>query len=510
MAAVRTYREFGDDTPFEEGVAFYDAAWALVDGSAFRMVNGKLRHIPKRESLYRNSRLIFSHAGRVNAFYEQMVYQGTLSTDGKRLPDGSLGAIPIDPQTSSPTANEALRAACATLWDQWRWSKFMGLRPGHAAILGECLTELIDDPGRHMVWPQLVWPGYVTEIELDMAGNVQAYALEYDITREEAGRQVTFRYRKEVDKRSFRHFRKDAGIDFLPWDPDGRGAVVPNPYGFVPAVWDRHNVGGKHQHSISAIQGAMPALYEFNSFFSHGIDYTRKTFNSPVVVRGRTAMPQGAVIGPSRDGDPRKRAEQQTWVDASEQGGVEILQFDMGQAREIAADIKAYVLEMNPEARFWDELRQMSTLTAPGAERALGDATGLVYRVRGAMDPETVKLHQMATSMCGFRYHDDSADGWRARGGLTRRDDVFKPYTLDSYKAGDLDMSILERPVVPRTQEERLDVLERMERLESTYALGEMGLDETVAARILRDKRERFALAVNDGSFAQDFTEGAE
>ena len=489
MAAITAYRTYGDATPWADIVNDYDAAWSLYDGSAFRVANGRLTNIRRHAQLYRNTRLLFSHAGKVGDFYAAMVYQGTLPTDGKRLPDGSPGAIPIDPQTGSDTANEALRAAIATTWSRCRWQQYMGLRPLYGSILKECLTELIDVPSSHMAFPQVVWPGYVAGLDLNIAGDVTAYALEYDITRVEQGQQVTFHYRKEVDKASFRHYRKDAG-DWRLWDPDGRGAEVPNPYGFVPAIWDRHKLG-RNGEALSAIQDTMSGLYELNSFFSHGIDYTRQTFKSPVVVRGRTAItaPQ-TLLGPSRDSDPRKLAEDQTWVDASIEGGVEILQFDMGQAMKIVERLREDVLDANPEASFYHELRQMSTLTGPAVERALGDAVTRVGKARDGYDTQSAKQFQMQVAMCGFRYHDPGPDGWRAHGGLTARDDVFKPYTLDSYQQGDLNLSILERPVVPRTPEERLDLLAKRELLRYQDSFEGLGMTDADAATLITAREE--------------------
>lgn len=482
MAAVKAFRDFGHDRTFTDAVDFYDAAWALVDGSAFRIVNGKLSHVLKDKDvqLYRNCRLLFSHAGRMRDFYAAMIYAGTLATDGKQLPDGSLGAIPIDPQTGGQQSDAQLRAVTAAWWDRVRWQQGMGLRPAYGAILGECLTELIDDPARHAVWPQLVWPGYVVGLDLDIVGDVKSYALEYLVTRVESNQQVTFRYRKEVDKAAYRYYRDDG-----PFDYDGGGWEQENPYGFVPAIWDRHKIGRDGQ-SMSAIADTLPALYELNSFFSHGIDYARKTFWSPIAVKGGTGQPGAQqVVGPSRASDPRALAETQDIVNVSENGGVEILQFDMGEARQVVADLKSFILESNPEVSFYHELRQMSTLTGPAVERALGDAVSRITLGRGSYDPQTVKLQQMQASIGGYRYHDAGENGWQANGGLAKRDEVYAPYQLDSYKNGAMDMSIRERPVVPRTEEERLAMVEQRERLRYEDSFEALGMEKNDAKTLI-------------------------
>lgn len=494
MAAVKAFRTYGQDQSFTDAVDFYEAAWALVDGSAFRIVNGQLRHVLKDAELYRNCRLLFSHAGRMRDFYAAMTYAGTLATDGKRLPDGSLGAIPIDPQAGTDEANAHLLAVTSAWWDRVRWQQGMGLRPAYGSILGECLTELIDDPARHAVWPQLIWPGYVVGLDLDIVGDVKAYALEYPVTRVEQGAQVTFRYRKEVDKEAYRYYRDDR-----PFDYDGNGWEQENPYGFVPAVWDRHKIGRDGQ-SMSAIADTLPALYELNSFFSHGIDYARKTFWSPIAVRGGNGQPSAQqVVGPARDSNPRDLAETQDIVNVSEHGGVEILQFDMGEARQIVADLKAFILESNPEASFYHELRQMSTLTGPAVERALGDAVSRVTLARGGYDPQSIKLFQMQASIGGYRYHDPGENGWRANGGLTDRDRVYAPYQLDSYKNGAMDMSLLGRPVVPETPAERLDLLAQRELLRYEDSFQELGFEESKAATLITAREQADLRRANSG-----------
>src|SRR5207249_9582643 len=51
----------------------------------------------------------------------------------------------------------------------------------------------------------------------------------------------SYLYCKEVDANSFRYYRDQEPYDY------GYGAIIENPYGFVPAVWIKHmDVGGDH------------------------------------------------------------------------------------------------------------------------------------------------------------------------------------------------------------------------------------------------------------------------
>jgi hypothetical protein len=457
----------------------YTLLWALYDGTLFNPV-WQRRGIFKDERVYRNTRLVYKPVGAVVDFFASTVYQGQLSTDGKPLPDGSLGAIPLDPQTGKEASNEQLLIATAELWSRWKFQRSMRLRPRYAAALGDCLTQLVDDPARHAVWPQLVWPGYVTELELDIVGDIKAYTLDYAITREERGRMVTFRYRKEVDKAQYRYFRDDQ-----PWtSPADHGdAVQVNPYGFVPAIWDRHKtVWG--DRGLSAIAGIRQALFEYNSFMSHAIDYQRKPFSAPVLLKGSQtgASRVREVLGPGREDDASQLAETMAVRKVGPDSGYEYLQADIGKTIEILNEIKQGILEENPEASIYHDLRNMSTLTGPAVERALGDAVSRANEARAEHDPQTVKLFQMAITMCGMALNDGR---WESP---TSRDEVFRPYNMESFTAGSLDMGILGRPVVPMTEAERLDLILRRETIQYADSFVALGVDETDAATLITER----------------------
>lgn len=468
--------------------AHYAANWALYTGRAFNEV-WRREGVFSDERVYRNTRLLWKHVESVVDFWGSVVYQGALATDGKRLPDGSRGAIPWDAQVTgegSAAKNDAILRAFAELDKRWNWQQGMSLRPLYVSALGDGLTELIDDPKRHIVWPQFIWPGYVVDVELDHARNVKSYVLEYEIERDEDGVFKTFTFRKEVDKNEFRYYR-----DGDPWNAYGDGEVVENIYGFVPAVWDVHKIGGGVR-GLSAIAGTRQALSELNSLMSQGFDYQRKAFAAPVLLKGggltnSLADAVRQVIGPSRTVDPAELAESMPWREVPVTAGIEQLSFDIGKTLEILDWIKKGILEENPEASFYHDLREMSTLTAPGAERALGDATNRVMRVRAGMDPNTVKLHQMATTMCAMRL---DASEWEDP---TPRDEVFRAFNQDSYEAGDLDVIILSRPVVPQTEEERIHLLQLKESLNDVESLTELGMDPDVAQRYL-DRRDASSL----------------
>ena len=172
LAAWRGWGGGSAEPAVLDPAAKYAQCWAFWDGT-WRNDPAVRGQRAGDGRLYANTRLVWNLARASTRLYAQTVYMGDLSTDGTPLPDGTLGAIPLDPQTGTAAGNAAVWRGCAELWAMWNWRQGMSLRPKYAAILGDCLTELVDDAARGRVSPRTVWPGYVTDLELDIVGNVK-------------------------------------------------------------------------------------------------------------------------------------------------------------------------------------------------------------------------------------------------------------------------------------------------------------------------------------------------
>ncbi len=502
--------------------AKYGEKWAAYSGELFQHL-AQQPEIKTHPEIYQHTTLLWKHHEAVVDFYAGVIYQGALSTDGKPLPDGTLGAIPIDPQVPEPNVPEAvegqeeraetpngdrLRRAIAELWAAWNWQQQMSLRPMYGAALGDCLTELVDDTERRFVYPQIVWPGYVKEIELDYVGNVRRYVLEYRVERkDDRGQLKAWMYRKEVDKETFRHFRDDQ-----PYDEHGPGtAVTVNAYGFVPAIWDRHRIAAPGMaRGKSATDGTRQALMQLNSLFSHAFDFQHKAFWVPFMVAG-------AGRGGTKDVDlgappqASSLAETYKWISVPPDATLLQPQFDTGKTLDMLKDLREGILAENPEASFYQQMRQMQQVTAPGAERLMGDVKNRVDLARAGYDIQTVKLFQMAVAMCGERANDRSRNGWQRRGAprLDRKRLAFLEYDLRSFDQGELDFSIQSRPLVAPTETERVELVLLKEGLQSDWGMRAVGIEPDDIEAILAARRDRFAFGVDTGlAGEEDFGEG--
>lgn len=461
----------------------YAEQWGLYTGELFESA---ARSQPVRDDpqLYQHTKLLWKHAEAVVDFYAGVIYQGALGTDPAQSETAS--AIPIVPETPEGEQTERLLAAIGALYAAWNWRQQMTLRPMYGAALGDVLTELVDDLDREFVYPQSVWPGYVTEIELDYVGNVRSYTLEYYVTEKQANRSTeTYRYRKTVDHDAIRYFRDDRPHDY------GDGAVVPNPYGFVPAIWDRHRLGAPGDpRGRSALHGTRQALLQLNSIFAHAFDYQRKAFFAPLMVAGKPVKPANATH------DVTSAPDLFEIVGMPMDSRLLQAQFDIGQTREMLADLRQGIIDENPEARFYQQMREMQQVTAPGAERLMGDVKNRVDLARSGYDSQTIKLLQMAISMCGMRAHAE----WR-QGGLNKRQQAFAPFDLGSFDRGDLAFAIAARPIVYPTEQERIDLILQKESLTTRWGMEQAGIDETTADAIMAERLDRFATGMATGSF---------
>lgn len=427
---------------FESRSKYYDLLWAYYNTGVFDDIATWARYRAQYR-LYRQIRLIYSPVRRLVDFYAGAIYPGVLSEDGADLPDGVALAIPLADDTPP-----ALKAAIGQ-W--WQWTNFQSgksLMVRYGAATGSVLVEVVDDLERGKVTANIVWPGLVADLQLDATGNVKAYAVEYDTT-DDRGQRYTFR--KEIDQKAIRFYR-----DNRPFDPDGMGSTLPNPYGFVPAVWAKHrDLGG--DHGAPAIHGSLGKVDELNSLASHIHDSIHKTIGAPVIMwsKGTPAnLLNQSKRGSTEDLDvPEADRESMLLLHGPEGGRVDSLNgnLSLGDSLPYLDKLIGEIEQDHPELAMYRELRAMTQVTGPGAARMMGDVASMVVESQAAYDQQVVKLHQMAVAIAGWRA---SRGDWGPS--LTRQQAKFLPFDLTSYERGDLDFAIMPRPLIPLTPEEQI------------------------------------------------------
>jgi len=395
-------------------------------------------------NLYRNIRLIYNPTRRLVDFYAGQIYPGVLSEDGAQLPDGQQLAVPFAKDTPA-----ALKAAVAQFWQWSNWQARKSIQVRFGAALGSVLIELIDDVENGNVSADVVWPGFVGSVKLDTSGNIKSYALEYQATSNTPGQAgfSAYIYRKEVDIDAFRYFRDGEPYDY------GDGSVVENPYGFVPAVWIKHSdLGGVH--GSPAISGSLGKIDELNNLVSHIHDQVHKVIGAPVVMWSQGAVSklfdQPKREPTSQQQNPSADQESVLMLKGPQGGHVESLagNLDLAAIDTHIGRLQDEIEQDHPELTFYKELRAMSQVTGPAASRLVGDVNARFGEAAAIYDQANIKLFQMAVAISGFRANSGA---W---GPLNRQQSKFTPFDLDSYTRGDLDMTIMPRPLLVPTRGE--------------------------------------------------------
>lgn len=439
------------------------------------------------QKLYENTRQLWRQASAVVNLYAQSVYAGNaLSAGTDPLSDGTKGAIPIDTAGLKDAEAKQLRQAIDEWWRMVNYRQFKSMRPKFGAILGDVLTELVDDRETGAVRPNLVWPGHVVHLALDLAGNVKEYVLEYPVTEPEDkyfGRNKqarSYRYRKEVN-----------GESFTVWHDDVKVYEQAHPYGFAPAVWDRHEIV-LGDRGMSAIERTFQQSAELNSVLSHAMDYQQKNFGAPIGVKGsalsnRNPSAIAAMLNNRNStGDPLADAaliaQSLNLLPMTDNGAFITVPFELGKTLEILEFVRGSLEAENPEGSFSQQILEMTQVTAPGVERALGPIIGNVKDARGNYDTQTVKLTQMAISMTAQRV----VTGWYGQVLTDRKEryDLFRPFAPGAFDAGKMDFSIPDREVIPDTIDERIARQMLIEQLQWPESMLIAGVDPAVVKRI--------------------------
>jgi hypothetical protein len=433
---------------FREYANSYELLWWYYDNQMFDRYNLLSQKYRERYGLYRNIRMIENPVRGLVDFYAARLYPGVLTVDGKKLPEGVQSAIPFSEDTP-----DALKSAVAQIWTWSNWQSKKSVEVRYGAALGDVFVEVVDDVESGKVYLDVLWPGFVCDLELDKAGNVKAYMMEYRVEERrvnELGLYTivdTYVYRKMVDQQNITIYHNNQLV-----------STTPNPYGFAPGVWIKHSDCGT-DHGACAFAGSMEKIDELNNTLSEVNDQIKKAVQNPRLLS--TGSP--SIIKQYFDNDKRAASsdiphsnvdqEQVLVMTAAADTKVQSLLGDLNIAdasREIDR-LEALIEKSHPEIGFYHMLREMTYVSAPGALQLVGDVTGKLNETGPNYDRANIALFQMAVAIAGMRANE-GAGAWAQR---TNQQQKFASFNLDSYEQGNLDMAIMPRPLLTPTRTEQ-------------------------------------------------------
>lgn len=436
MSGYKAFREdyfssdqinLADFTDFSARKLRYSILWAMYENTAYDKIHTWSTSYKAQKGLYQYIRNIYNPSYRLGEFWKAKLLGGVLDPeagDGEETPS----ALPII------TEDDKLRAAIAQVWRWSNWQIKKDVFGLWTPVLGDGVLMIADDTEREKVYIKVQHPSRLADVEFDDFGNVKGYILEYKRDDPRRGRSGEVTYR-EVATRDGDNVHYVTYLDQspYPWD-ENNGEEWDVPYGFVPMVILQHNDVGL-DFGWSELYPDLSKFREVDDQASKLNDQIRK------LVEGAWLM-----AGLSKPGTTPVVAGQEATEEKPQPGRTEMKAIYTNNAQAhadslvapiditaVSNSIKDLITELE---RDYPELKiDMANATGDISGRALrinrAPATAKVLQRRPNYDNAMVRIQQMAVAIGGFRNYGEA----------------FAGFSLESFKSGQLDHSIGNRPV---------------------------------------------------------------
>lgn len=468
-------------------VKHYDTYRRYYESQNYQRADFNNRALTAWKSLPKDIRPISLIAKRAVDYWPGHVYGGAWTADGLDSSNGRHNRLPYDKDM-----DEVLRLGVQQLFTWSNAPQFLTRYVRMSAEFGNVLAELqapaLGQDGYGKVYPKLILPEDVIELDLSPRGDVIRYRLA--IPSWDAMKQRSYLWGKEVTRDSIRYFYDDQPYDY------GEGAEVPNPFGFCMAVWACH-LAGEGVQGLAAIDGLLSTLDEYQGLIGTVDDYIHRFVRQPHFIEtpnpeGMAAMMRGrgtgipappGMAGTDEMGGYGRLAngivtERESVLTQPVPIGTKAwpLMQDMGlsAATEHIERVKEELWQAVPEIVLQEKLLEMSQVTKPGAMPLVNQVQMKLDDVSANADQGIIRLGQMGVAMAGWLIDNGE---WGTRGELTEAQLKFDTFDLDSYGKGDLDFALLPRELVTETLQERIEAAEAFERLTTPTGWSMAGKD---------------------------------
>jgi hypothetical protein len=468
-------------TPTPDRYAVYEAYY---EGRAYDFDIRKLR-APTEVPLPKQIQPVHLFVRRAVNWWPGHVYPGVMTADG--LPASTRpNRIPYGDDT-----DERVRLAVqqAFLWGSQGFDLSVYIRTG--SMLGDVFAEVVSDVERQKVYPKLIHPRFITDIEWNDTGDIVMYRVEIP-QRDDRGRSYT--WGKIVTKESITTLK-----DGRPHGYDGQPETIPNPWGFVPGVFVQHqNVGG--QHGDPCFAGTLTRMDGLNGVATAINQYMMKFVKQFVVVGSEDADGLRQIIAEingarsAASDTPSAQADDVVPILAAN-GAIQAVRFfeNMGLA-DAVPHIERLIEEIEkdfPELTLYDRLMALGDPSGVAIDSLSRAPQNKLDEVSANYDSGIIRLGQMCISMAAQCLRDGV---WS--GPLTAQQQVFTPFTPESYDRGELAFSLEPRSILRTSMTDRIAQASGIERLTTVRGLMSLGMSEDEAREWLsrharRDVRGR-------------------
>ena len=443
--------------PYKPAAEWYDLLEAYYRNNPYDVLTATA--YKGAHGLPRSMRPVYNPTKRAVDWYPGHVY-----------PQG-YGVVPF----ADGTAPE-LEAAVSVAFETWgNWTRLQSIYVRTGARVGNVLIELESDTESGRVYPILIHPSFVPDIELNHRGDV--LLVEITIPRYDPIAKKSYTFGKRITRDTITTLYNGE-----PHGYDGNEAELENPFPFAPAVWVPHTATGDVL-GAPVIDGVIGKIDEANRIATSVNDFIGR-FNRQGIVFASSAPPtslpkaieaQNAKAGIKTNlADPYADAQELPYLAGPadltahrliENMGIgEAYQYLVGLLGELGDDL--------PETTLDKDLRAMSNVTGPGAARMTSDVVNRLGEAQRNYDWGLMRAAQMAMTM-GAILSRARVGGWARQ---TAAQQTFLQFDETSWDRDELAFDLASRPLFTETPSERIAVAQGIEQLTTPTGMERAGL----------------------------------
>ena len=419
-------------------------------------------------------------------WWVNQVYAGVWTRDGLPSRSGRQNLLPYDDPPPE------LRLAVQQAFSWAGPSDFFDGYVLNGGMLGNSFVEVKihynedGDPRGNKVYPVLHAPEHVVDLVLNDRGDVKSYRLAIPTQDETTGRQYI--WGKQVTKNSITTYYDDQPHSYIEDQP----AEIPNRWGFVPAVFIKHQyAGGLHGapvmdvvvSTVAEYDAALSSVNDFiHRFVRQGVLLSTKDTKSAQEYLYGTKSRATATGGSEYAESVRQQASTQdrqminVWPVPDDARPFPLIQnLGLAQAEWAIKQLRLEVEEALPEIVFIRKMQGMDQTTRPGALAMMSQVQNKLDSVVTNYDHGAVKLGQMCAAIGGQLIRDGD---WGLRSQLTPQQQKFLTFDLTSYQRNELDFDLQPRELLPKTRSELLDEAIKLESVQTPVGLRYVGYSD--------------------------------
>jgi len=404
----------------------------------------------------------------VASVYESLLWPGTIREDN------DASALPLAAPANLTTI-DGLFAATHRVWRESNFSNRKEMIAYDSALLGEQIYRVVGEPDRQRAYFEVVQPDFVTDLDTDGRGyltyiRIDIPQLERLANGERRRSWHTEEWRKDGAYRVWRHeHNPNVGTDLLGTPVEDMD--IEQMYGtdFVPFVHYKHRESSASPRGMSSVIHALDKIVYLDALAT-ALHERLTNHNIPDKVLSSNLVDEaGMPVKAPKLGDANKLEINGSMLWALPGGWSltdTVAQLDyMSHLAVVNSHYEAIAETDLPELNWYTIGQSGNDQSGTALQVKLTPVINKVEKARGRAESELIRITQMVMTV-----------------GQNLGIPEYSAERIGSYERGDFDFWIQDRPIVPLTQNELLDL--DAKRATTLRELTDAGVAIDVAARI--------------------------